>query len=173
MKIFPPHPYFALSVWVVLLNESIPLASLTPFTDAAYCSLSFSLRCGDAVCGQRGRASFSLKRRWLHFSTSDKNNQTPSNKIKLQKTKPCEFYRCIYLQIKVNLQRHLCTDFEEMNTVVFPLSLVSATALFIVCWETDLWSSLEIRLPRWCKSRTTQKRFTPTKRDMFWNKRNT
>lgn len=27
------------------------------------------------------------------------------------------------LQIKINLQRHLCTDFEEMNRIVFPLFL--------------------------------------------------
>lgn len=47
------------------------LASRLIFTDAAYWSLS---PCDVVMC-LKGRGSHSLKQRWLHFSTSDKNDR--------------------------------------------------------------------------------------------------
>ncbi len=48
--------------------------------------LSVSVRCGDGVCGQKGRGSLSLKWCWLHFSTSDKMIEIHLIKIKTTTT---------------------------------------------------------------------------------------
>ena len=65
---------------------------------------------------------------------------------------------------------------KHSTTIVFPL-FVSATALFIVRWETDLWTSLAITFPHWCKptitqepSSQTEKQMSDTCRIYFWKK---
>ena len=139
-------------------------------------SPSPSLRCGDGVCGQKGRGSHSLERCWLHFSTSDKMIERHLIKrIKPQKAKTPEFYP----------SAHVDTAHGADNTIGTPLILffwggkcdstqsfslfffVSATALFIVRRESDLWTSLAFRLPHWWKLTIIQEPESQTGRSRF------
>lgn len=109
---------------MVLLNESIPLASLSPFTDAAYCSLSLSL-CDVAMLSVGKGGGPASRSNDADCISAPPTKIIKHRLIKLNFKRPDlgSFIDMSNLQIKINLQRHLCTDFEEMNRIVFPLFL--------------------------------------------------
>lgn len=66
------------------------------------------------------------------------------NRIKPQKAKTPEFYPSVHLDAAHGADKIIGTPLiflggqMRFDTIVFPLFFVSATALFIVRWESDL-----------------------------------
>ena len=171
LRDFPPvPPCFPLSACVVFFKISLCswqrwLPSLM-LPIGLFFSLSLtpppllSLLCGDGVCGQKGRGRHSLKRCWLHFSTSDKTIAHRLININSQKTENHGVLSSTSIYERPVATAHWYLGKERQTIGFFPL-FVSATALFIVQWKTDLWSSLEIRRPHWRKTTISQETFRP------------